>query len=167
MAILNKENTLNLYDRYRSVVQLIKEKNNGQCKNMLIKQIQIPVNLSHSIAYLYLLNNPGLLGIDKIKSELLKEGSHRTYDLLYGINKEIKIEVKASGTSNFQRFRKKAISSNLVIWLKFHDDNLYDVATFNPLILNARGKIEVEVNWDNIIKNKGVRLINNLNLENL
>ena len=114
MAILDKENTLNLYDRYSSVVQIIKEKNNGQSKNMYIKQIQIPVNLSHSIAYLYLLNNPGLLGIDKIKSELLKEGSHRTYDLLYGINKEIKIEVKASGTSNFQRFRKKAISSNLM-----------------------------------------------------
>jgi hypothetical protein len=167
MAILDKENTLNLYDRYRFVVELIKEKNNGQCKNMLIKQIQIPVNLSHSIAYLYLLNNPGLLGIGKIKSELLKEGSHRTYDLLYGINKEIKIEVKASGTSNFQRFRKKAISSNLVIWLKFHDDNLYDVAIFSPLILNAQGKIEVEVNWDNIIKNEEVKLISNLNLNNL
>ena len=48
-----------------------------------------------------------------------------------------------------------------------HDDNLYDVAVFSPLILNAKGKIEVEVNWDNIIKKKGVRLINNLNLENL
>ena len=167
MAILCKEDVLILFNRYKEIVHLINENNNGQSRNMLIKQIQIPVNLSHSIAYLYLLNNPGLLGINKIKSDLLKEGSHRTYDLLYGINKVIKIEVKASGTSNFQRFRKKAISSNLVIWLKFHDDNLYDVAVFSPLILNAKGKIEVEVNWDNIIKKKGVRLINNLNLENL
>ncbi len=167
MAILNKESILNLYNRYIFVVHLIKENNNGHPENMLIKQIQIPVNLSHSIAYFHLLNNPNLVGTSQINSKLLYEGNHRTYDLMYGINKETKIEVKASGTSNFQRFRKKAISSNLVIWLKFYDKNLYDVATFNPLILNAQDRIEVEVNWDNIIKNEAVTLISNLNLMNL
>ena len=69
MAILDKESIFKLYDRYISVVKIIREKNNGQSKNMLIKQIQIPVNLSHSIAYFHLLNNPYLIGLNNIQSE--------------------------------------------------------------------------------------------------
>lgn len=121
MALLDKKSIYELYDRYISVVQLIREKNNGQSKNMLIKQIQIPVNLSHSIAFLHLLNNPDLIGLNNIQSELLKEGTHRTHDLLYGVNKTTRIEVKATGTSNFQRFRQKAILSDLVIWLNIYE----------------------------------------------
>jgi hypothetical protein len=164
MAILDKESIYKLYDRYISVVQLIREKNNGQSKNMLIKQIQIPVNLSHSIAYYYLINNPDLIGLNKTKSQLLNEGTHRTHDLLYGINNTTRIEVKATGTSNFQRFRQKAISSDLVIWLNIYENKTLDIATFNPSILNAQDRIEIAIDWKGIIKIDGVTLIKKLSL---
>jgi hypothetical protein len=164
MAILDKESIYKLYDRYISVVQLIREKNNGQSKNMLIKQIQIPVNLSHSIAYYYLINNPDLIGLNNIKSELLNEGSHRTYDLMYGIKNTTRIEVKATGTCNFQRFRQKAISSNLVIWLNIYENKTLDIATFHPSILNAQDRIEIAIDWKKIIKIDGVSLIEKLSL---
>ncbi len=142
MVVLNKENVLNLYNSYLGTVQLINESNLGQPNYMLIKQIQIPVNLSHSIAYLHILNNPNLVGTNQI-------------------------EVKSSGTSNFQRFRRKAISSNLVIWMKIHDSFLFDILTFNPIILSAQGRNELEVNWDKIIENEEITLVRNLNLTNI
>ena len=44
----------------------------------------------------------------------------------------------------------------LVIWLNIYENKTLDIATFNPSILNAEGKIEVEIKWNNIIRERGV-----------
>lgn len=68
MVILDKESIYKLCNRYISVIQLIRNENIGLSYKYASLQILIPVNLSHSITYIQLQNNPYLIGLNKIKS---------------------------------------------------------------------------------------------------
>lgn len=150
MPILRENELLDYYLKYRNVIAYIADLNSNSPDNQQIKQIQIPSSLTQSIAYYFILENPLVIGLTQIDSNLLKEGSNRTYDLIY--NSTSNIEVKATGSNTFQRFRKTALSANFAIWINFNVGNNFDIAVFIPQIINPNDRKEVEIDWRNLNK---------------
>lgn len=164
MAILNRLQIRNLYTRYINVVNFINNQNNGYKNGQRIKQVQIPSSLTQSLAYHYISSNPSNIGLNNISVNNLKEGNNRTYDLIYHSIPPINIEIKATGTSVFQRFRPHALTANFVLWLNFHNNNTYDIAIFNPNILKPNSRGEVDINWQEVINMNNVNIITNLHV---
>lgn len=165
MAILDLGQIRTYYQKYWDIVTYIREINENQPDNQKFKNIQIPVNLTQSLAYHFLIENPQSINLDGIISELLKEGNNRTYDLIYETaTMTTNIEVKATGTNNFQRLRKKALSADYVVWINFNALTNYDIATFKPAILNPQDRLEIEVTWDRLRTNDEVAFFMNREL---
>lgn len=151
MAILTSQEITAYYQKYLEIVDHIKEINESQPENQKFKNIQIPVSLTQSIAYHFLLDNPLSIAIKNIVCEFLKEGNNRTFDLIYKEGEfTINIEVKATGTNSFQRLRKKALSADFVIWINFTSSTQYDIAVFKPIILNPNNRNEIEFDWNKL-----------------
>lgn len=164
MAILNQEQIAELFNRYRNVVDYINEQNNGVPQNRRIKQIQIPYILTQSLVYHYIVNNPHLIGLQHLQPNLLSEGTNRTYDLIYRATGNINIEVKATGTSNFQRFRQHALTATYVFWINFNQAWRYDIAVFNPNVLQPNDRGEVDIDWNRLQPLQNVTFIRGLNI---
>lgn len=161
MPILTQELIQELHTRYTNVVDYIGIQNNGQPNGLRIKQVQLPSSLTQSLAYHYIVENPNSIGVQNIITENFCEGNNRTYDLIYRTdNMVINIEVKATGTNDFQRFRPKALSANFVLWLNFRG-NQYDIAIFNPNILAPGDTGEADIKWDKLVQLQNVDLVNN------
>lgn len=164
MPILTQMLIQELHTRYTNVVDYINTQNNGQPNGLRIKQVQLPSSLTQSLAYHYIIENPNSIGVNNIIMENLSEGNNRTYDLIYRTdNMVINIEVKATGTNEFQRFRPHALTANFVLWLNFRG-NQYDIAIFNPNILPRGNNGEVDITWANLVQLQNVILINNRNI---
>ena len=164
MPILTQELIQELHTRYTNVVDYINTQNNGQPNGLRIKQVQLPSSLTQSLAYHYIIENPNSIGVENIIMENIREGNNRSYDLIYRAdNMVINIEVKATGTNNFQRFRPHALTANFVLWLNFRG-NQYDIAIFNPNILAPGNNGEVDITWDNLVQLQNVNLIHNRNI---
>ena len=82
---------------------------------------------------------------------LLTEGNNRTYDFIYNSETPINIEVKSTGSNTFQRFRKTALSADYAIWINFRENYNYDIAIFNPQLLNPDSKDEVPIDWNDLV----------------
>ena len=165
MPILTQEQIQNLHECYHNIVNFINEQNHRQPIGQRIKQVQLPFKMTQSMAYHFIILNPQLFGIENIFADNLREGNNRTYDLIYQTeNNLINIEVKATGTNDFQRFRPHALTANYVIWLNFNG-NLYDIAIFNPNVLNKRNNGEVNITWRNLIQIENIMLIINQGIE--
>jgi hypothetical protein len=161
MPILTQQLIQELHTRYTNVVDYINTQNNGQPNGLRIKQVQLPSSLTQSLAFHYIIENPNSIGVANIFVENLCAGNNRTYDLIYRTeNTVINIEVKATGTNDFQRFRPHALTANFVLWLNFRG-NQYDIAIFNPNILAHRNNGEVSITWANLVQLQNVNLINN------
>jgi|GEM_PF-3084927 len=150
MAILTLDKIKDYYSKYCEVVSFIAEINISQPENQKIKNIQVPVSLSQSLAYHFLQEIPSSINLEEITVDLLKEGNNRTFDLIYNGERKVNIEVKATGTKKFQRFRKKALSADYVIWINFTSITSYEIAVFNPIILNPNERIEREFDWNKL-----------------
>jgi hypothetical protein len=105
------------------IIKLIKEKkeaiNNKKISDP-IKNPQIPGRLSESIA-LHLLYD-GKIVINDLKNpkDVNYGCSKKSADLeVNTVKSDLKIEVKATGTSTFQRFRPNALLSKYIIWIDF------------------------------------------------
>jgi hypothetical protein len=164
MPILTQQLIQELHTRYTNVVDYINTQNNGQPNGLRIKQVQLPSSLTQSLAYHFIIENPNSIGVENIIMENLREGNNRTYDLIYRTdNMVINLEVKATGTNDFQRFRPHALTANFVLWLNFRG-NQYDIAIFNPIILPRGNNGEVDITWANLVQLQNVNLINNRNI---
>ncbi|MFZ4412521.1 MAG: hypothetical protein ACOYOV_05515 [Bacteroidales bacterium] len=155
----------NLHTRYTAVVNFINTQNEGQPNGLRIKQVQLPSSMTQSLVYYFIVNYPNHIGLENIIVGNLAEGNNRTYDLIYqtGIH-PINIEVKATGTNDFQRFRPHALTANFVFWLNFRGA-LYDIAIFNPNILTPRNNGEVDITWRNLTILQNVEIIRDIRIE--
>lgn len=73
------------------------------------------------MVYHMILQKPLLIGLKNIESKFLVPGSTRTYDIIYNGNPRVNIEVKATGTNEFQRFRPHALTAHFVFWINLSD----------------------------------------------
>jgi len=155
MSILTAKQMQSLFKRYYRVINYIDKINMGKSSNQKIKQIQIPSTLTQSIAYYYILNNPSIIGLSQIDQILLEQGNNKTHDFIYKGNSTINIEIKSTGfTNDYQRFRPNALKAHYALWLNFSfKSNNYDLAVFNPKNLKPVKNGEVNINWDNLLKN--------------
>lgn len=166
MAILTLEQIENLHSRYIRVVNYINDQNRGYSNGLKIKQVQIPSTLTQSIVYHYINGNSACIGLENIIVESLREGNSRTYDLIYQTNNiTINIEVKATGTNDFQRFRPRALTADFILWLNFTGNN-YEIAIFNPSILTPRANGEVDITWRTLIQNENITIIRDRTINN-
>jgi len=153
MAVISQNKLNGFFDRYVKVVEYIKEDNSHVPNtNQHIKQVQIPSSLTQSLAYYFIVDNYEIFRIRNFNRNDLVEGSIRTYDFIY---KHLNIEIKATGTNTYQRFRPKARSAHIVIWLNFDlNSRTYDIAIFNPKNLERikpDTNKDVDINWDKIL----------------
>jgi hypothetical protein len=161
MPILTQNEIKNLHARYINVVNFINEQNLNQPNGHRIKQVQLPSSLTQSIAYHFIINNPNIIGQENITLNNFREGNNRTYDLIYELDNDvINIEVKATGTDIFQRFRPHALTAHFVIWLNFNE-NFYDIAVFSPNILTPNNNGEVDISWTTLMESNNITLIQN------
>lgn len=164
MPILTQQQIHELHGRYTNVVNYINIQNNGQPNGQRIKQVQLPSSLTQSLAFHFIIENYNLIGVENIIPENLHEGNNRTYDLIYQTELiTINIEVKATGTNNFQRFRPHALTANIVLWLNFRE-NLFDIAIFTPNILIPGNNGEVNITWENLIALPNINIVNNIEI---
>jgi hypothetical protein len=154
-----------LFDRYRETVNFIENINQGYTTNQRIKQVQFPSRLTESFIYYYLLQNPHLINQNQITPDDLEEGANESYDLIYR-PQNINIEVKGTGTSEFQRFRPQALTADFVFWINLNDDLQYDLAVFQPNILIPNKSGEVPIKWSRLLINyeNDINIIQNINL---
>lgn len=154
MTVISQNELNDFFDRYVKVVKYIKDKNSQvHNTNQHIKQVQIPSSLTQSLAYYFIVDNYKEIGIRKFNRNDLVEGSIKTYDFIY--QKGLNIEIKATGTNTYQRFRPKARSAHIVIWLNFDlKSRTFDIAIFNPKILESiksDTNKDVDIHWDRIL----------------
>jgi hypothetical protein len=122
--ILTKEQITELLNLTIEIIQFIQEKRDATAHEIVeesIKNIQVPVRLSESIA-LGLLQESKITIEEETSPEDFKPGEGLgAFDIEYRKGDvKIDIEVKATGTSEFQRFRKHALDSDYTIWIDFH-----------------------------------------------
>lgn len=161
MALIPQGNIRSFYQRYIQIINYISSINRGTPVDERIKNIQIPVTLTHTLAYYFIIKNPSSIGINNFVQNDLMEGGFRGFALEYKSPK-INIEVKATGSNTFQRYRPKALLADYIIWINFHSGNLYDVAVFDPKILNPNNKNEVEFNWNKLLQPLSVNFFPNI-----
>jgi hypothetical protein len=132
-----------------------------------IKNAQVPVRLSESMA-LNKLRDGSILILNANNHALFDYGNRRGgYDIeypQYNRFRRINIEVKATGTKTFQRFRAHAMSSNVVIWIDFYglrqhptttDYRIYGFRT-NRVFRNFLNRQEKEISLNTLIDTYGI-----------
>ena len=128
-----------------------------------LKNIQVPVRLSESIALNLILDNV----IPELKDYTFLFGKKRgDYDIVGNSNKKyINIEVKATGADIFQRFRRHALNSDYTIWIDFFgfrkEKIIKDYRIFFFKTEKVFGKIEKQtiertMNTDKLIEIYGI-----------
>lgn len=98
----------------------VRDENEDPVIKESIKNIQVPVRLSESIALRLLYDNH--IKFEKYTADDYKYGAERgDFDIENdnGI-KKLNIEVKATGSDIFQRFREHALKSDFTIWIDFY-----------------------------------------------
>jgi len=61
MKILTHNEITNLYNRYLEITNIISKQNQDKPSGQRIKQIQMPSNLTESLVYHYISENPSVL----------------------------------------------------------------------------------------------------------
>jgi hypothetical protein len=119
---LNENQINTLLGFVRDIVNYINEFNIDDADLDCIKQIQIPSRLSENIALSLCENGFIDIGFEALKENFKFGVGVNDYDIEYDIEGEenIRIEVKATGTNIFQRFRQHALQSDYTIWIDFH-----------------------------------------------
>lgn len=120
---LNEDQTNTLLGFVRDIVNYINEFNIDDPDLDCIKQIQIPSRLSENIALNLCQNGNINIEIDTTPECFIFGVGRKDYDIEYDLEDEednIRIEVKATGTNTFQRFRKHALQSDYTIWIDFY-----------------------------------------------
>ncbi len=118
--MLNLQEILQLVDALRKTHRFI---DNLRHVNPLAKHIQypkIPTLLSESIAGLTI-KKGGLLSDYGKFSNVVRGGKHADLLCINDVNEQIKVEVKASGKSNFATFGPKDYGADVLLWLLFQD----------------------------------------------
>lgn len=102
-------------------IQEIKENETDPSIKDCIKQVQIPVRLSESIALKILREKTIIEDFNILCNFNFGKGKgKKTFDIEYSDGSiKIDIEVKATGTNTFQRFLEHARQSNYIIWVDF------------------------------------------------
>lgn len=132
-----------------------------------IKNIQVPMRLSESMA-LNQLRNGAILILNANNHALFNAGRRRgDYDIEYDRNNQanrIKIEIKATGTNTFQRFRSHAMTSDVTIWIDFYGLRIqpttldYRIYVFRTIIVfhNFLHLKEKEMSLHSLMGNNGI-----------
>ena len=162
MAILTQTEISAFFKRYDDVCQFIDDINVGHLGDRKIKQVQLPFNLSESLVFHHIVANPALIEEEQINHLLLVQGNSRTFDFTY--DNRIRIEVKATGSDVFQRFRPRALTADFVFWLNFTGNRMYNLAKFSPRILTPRARAsgEADIRWNQLLQLADVEVTENL-----
>jgi len=133
--LLNEIQQSKLLEHTIEIIKFIKTINEkDEAVKSCFKMVQVPVRLSESIALNILKKHQLIEGCNDLSK--FDFGKKRgSFDIEYGTN-SIKIEVKATGTSKFQRFRPNSLKSDYVMWIDFYGlrentiDSKYSVFLF-------------------------------------
>lgn len=116
---LSKEEIVKLTKLLMKVFDYIKKLKESENLANRIQYPKIPSILSESIV-IHLIKEKNLLGLSEISSI---DFGGRASDIIVEINhdKKIKVEVKATGKSEFEYFGEKDISADYLVWVNFGD----------------------------------------------
>ena len=138
-------------------IKKIKENETDTAIKDCIKQVQIPVRLSESIALKILREKKKIEGCnDPSKFDFGKGKGINHFDIEYSDELlKIDFEVKATGTNTFQRFREHAQKSNYIIWVDFWGLRESSISKmYNVYIINTRDIFEIPTDKGEIDINK-------------
>jgi len=171
MDPLSKKQTKKLLEHVKNVISYINNiKEEDDMVKESIKNIQVPVRLSESMALNFLKEGKIKINNATDKNRFAFGEKRNSYDIEYTFkdkSKKINIEVKATGTNEFQRFRKHAMKSDKTIWIDFYGlrktdpTSKYNIYIFetDKVFRKFKSKNEKEITIDKLKKEYQIKPI--------